>query len=84
MLGITNDYSVMDIKYFELNSEEVFIINDNEIPYSILKHKVKKCKMLKRNKEKLLFRLANHDLEAVNPKEDDKASDDEDEESESE
>jgi hypothetical protein len=84
MLGISNDYSIMGIDYFELKSEEVFIINDHEIPYSILKHKIKKCKMLKRDRQKLLYKLAKHDMEAFNQKDDDKAFDEDEEESESE
>ena len=82
-LGIPNDYSVMDINFFKITEEEVFIINDYDLPYAVLKHRKKKGRMTRRNKQKLLLKLIKRDLDSYNP-EDDKLSDDEEEESEEE
>ena len=81
--GIPNNYGVMEIDYFKLNSEEVFIVNDFELPYAIRKQRKKKGRMTNRNRTRLLIKLANKDLDMINF-DDDKDLDDEEEESEEE
>lgn len=82
MIGIPNDYGVLDITNFTTKDDEIFIISEADLPYALLKKKPKKFKMKSHQKTVLIQKLLKQNLsisdEELNP------SSQEEEESESE
>ena len=79
--GIPNDVGLMDINLFTTPKQEILVVNDFDMPYVLLKRKMKRVKLTKRGREKLIFKILRSDLEQLNDKEID---DEEEEESEEE
>jgi alpha-tubulin suppressor-like RCC1 family protein len=71
MIGIPNDYGVMDITNFSIKDDEIFIISESDLPYALLKKRPKKSKMKAHQKTALIQKLLKKTLslsdEELNP-----------------